>query len=469
MDKILSEIKTKYNAKDQKLIDKAFDFACKAHGKQKREAGNSYIEHPLMVAHVLSELNLDAETIAAALLHDTIEDTKADFKEIEKHFGDNIVFLVNSVTNLKNVDFSGEKELAENFRKMIVATAKDIRVVLIKLADVLHNMRTIEHLPEERRTRYAQEVIEIYAQIAGRLGIGWIRGELEDLAFPYVLPEEHEKLSKQVKNLVKESRAHLEDLKPKVIAILGKEKIKLAKIDARTKHLFSLWRKLKRYGGDLSKIYDFVAFRIIVPTVHDCYEVLGALHNNYKPLPGRIKDYIAIPKPNGYRSLHTTVFCDKGIIMEFQIRTEQMHQEAEFGIASHWAYKEKVKPFKKKLAWIQQLQNWQKSIGSEEFLDGLKIDFFQNRIFVFTPNGDVVDLPEDATPIDFAYAIHSDIGDKAVLAKVNEKPVPFSSSLQNNDMVEIETAKNKKPSPDWLSFVKTSRARSKIRDALRKK
>lgn len=470
MDKKLAEIKNLYNnADEQKLIEQAFVFARSAHRGQKRKTGEDYLIHPLTVACTLSRLQLDARTIAAGLLHDVLENTKITAVDVTKEFDQEIAFLVEGVSKLRGVDFKGEKELAENFRKMILATAQDIRVVLIKLADVLHNTQTLGTLSPSRKKRYAREVLEIYAPIANRLGIGWLKGELEDLAFPYVMPKEYNELSSLVKDAIKENEQYIEDLKPKVFKLLEKEEIKPIKIDARTKHLYSLWKKTKRLDKKPWEIYDLVALRIIVSDIPTCYATLGALHKRWRPLPNEIKDYIALPKPNGYQSLHTKVFGEGGKITEFQIRSQEMHNEAEFGIAAHWAYKEKIThPFKKKLSWIKQLQDWQVAADPKEFLESLKIDFFRDRIFIFTPNGDVIDLPEGATPIDFAYAIHSDLGDQCVMAKVNGKPIQIASALKNNDIVEIITQKNKKPSPDWLGFVKTSKARSKIREALRK-
>lgn len=480
MGKLLAEITARFPEKDRLVVERAFGFAQKAHRGQKRKSQEEYIYHPLRVAGTLSRLGLEYETICAAILHDVLEDTKITAGNIKKEFNDNIAFLIEGVSKLKSVDFRGgsavkgvrqnEQRRIESFRKMILATAKDIRVVLIKLADVLDNIQTIEALSKEKQLRYAREVLEIYAPIAERLGIGWLKGELEDFAFPYVFPDEYQELFGKVEQLLKENKLYIQKLEPKVLKLLAQEGIRPLRVDARTKHLYSLWKKMNRYQVDASKIYDLVAFRIIVKDIPACYAVLGTIHKHWTPLPGRINDYIALPKPNGYQSLHTKVFCEGGKVTEFQIRTEKIHQEAEFGIAAHWAYKEKVaRPFKKNLTWIQQLQDWHKAVDSKEFLKSLKIDFFHDRIFVFTPKGEVIDLPEGATPVDFAYAIHSDLGDKCILAKVNGKPAQLSSSLKNNDLVEIVTAKNKRPSPDWIGFVKTSKARSKIRDTLRKK
>jgi len=467
METTLAEISGKYNAQDRDLIERAFEFAEHAHIGQNRLSGEPYIIHPLRVAATIAELNLDAETAAAALLHDVAEDADFPTSDIEKVFGKTVAFLVEGVSKLKRVDFTGEESKAENFRKMILATAQDIRVVFIKLADVLDNMQTLGVLSPDRQTRYSREVLEIYAPIAERLGIGWLKGKLEDLAFPYIYPEEFKVLKSCVSELVKENKRYIEALTPTVARLLNEEKIRPVNLDSRVKHLYSLWKKLARHENDMVKIHDLVALRIIVEDIPACYAVLGTLHKNWTPLPGRIKDYIALPKPNGYRSLHTTVFCEDGKITEFQIRTPEMHREAEFGIAAHWAYKEKTGSFKPKLAWVEQLHEWQGSADPKEFLENLRIDFFRDRIFVFTPKGDVIDLPEGATPIDFAYAVHSDLGNRCSMAKVNSKPASFDTTLKNHDVVEIVTAKNKKPSSDWLTFVKTSKARGKIREALR--
>lgn len=469
MKESVADILQHYNPEEKELILKAFNLADSAHEGQKRKTGEPYIVHPLAVAKTLAQLKMDSETIIASLLHDTLEDTSMKEEQIEREFGTNVAFLVSSVTKLREVDYHGEHGLAENFRKMLFATAKDIRVVIIKLADVLHNMKTLDALPAERKKRYAREVLEIYSPIADRLGIGWLKGELEDLAFPYVYPEEYKKIFSKVEKMVLENKQYTNFLKPLVQKYLKKEGVKVVSINARVKHLYSLWKKLDRLEGNIEKVYDIVALRIIVPDVQSCYAALGTIHKHWRPLPGRIKDYIALPKPNGYRSIHTTVFCEQSKITEFQIRDIQMHQEAELGIAAHWTYKEKVNPFKKNLAWIYQLKNWQMASDSKEFLESLRIDFFKNRIFVFTPKGDVIDLPEGATPVDFAYAIHSDLGDRCRMSKVNGKPTPISSPLKNNDIVEIIVDKNKNPSPDWLTFAKTSKARAKIRDSMRQR
>jgi len=467
MEKEFQKLVDRYSGEDAERVSAAFEFASEAHKDQLRKSGEPYMTHPLQVANVLSTYDMGVGVVVAGLLHDVLEDSSVTVEEIKKRFGEEVAFLVDSLTKLRDVDFVGVDELAENFRKMVLATAKDIRVVVIKLVDVEHNMLTIRSLPQERQIRYANEVMQVYAPLAARLGMGKIKGHLEDLAFEIVHPREYEELELFTRSAMKESTQYIDSLKPRVVKLLDREQVPYLTIDARVKHLYSLWKKLVRYEWDWSKVYDLVALRIIVSDVQSCYATLGVLHKEWTPLPGRIKDFIALPKPSGYRSLHTSVFADEGRVTEFQIRTEEMHREAELGVAAHWAYKESGKSFKRNLAWISQLRDWQKAASSKEFLDTLRIDFFKDRIFVFTPKGDVIDLPEGATPVDFAYAVHSDLGNHCSLARVNGKAVALSTELKNNDQVEIVTQKNKKPSSDWMKFVKTSKARSKIRDSMR--
>ena len=360
---------------------------------------------------------------------------------------------------------------------MFLAVAEDVRVVLIKLADRLHNMRTISALPVTKQKRVAEETLEIYAPLAYRLGIGEFKGELEDLSFPIIYTEEHAWLKEEVKKYLPQRKEYLEGVAPIIERELLKTGISNFHIDFRTKHLYSLWKKLPRYNMDLGRITDLVALRVVVNSIEECYQALGIIHALWKPVPGRIKDYIAIPKPNGYRSLHTTVFCEENIVVEFQIRTREMHEEADRGVAAHWVYAESGKPKigaranAQHIEWVKKLQEWQRDISqdkNEEYMDALKIDFFKDRIFVFTPKGEAIDLPEGATPVDFAYHIHSEVGDHMAGAKVNGKMVPFSYALATGDTVEIVVNKNKKPSPDWLSFARSSLSRGHIRSALRK-
>lgn len=475
------------SGEDQKFVTEAYLFAKKAHQNQVRKSGEAYISHSLSVAKILSEIGMDAKTIAAGLLHDVPEDTSATLSEIEKTFGPEVAALVSGITKLGKIKLRSTREeyFLENLRKMFLAMAQDIRVVIIKLADRLHNMRTLSYLPPEKQERIARETMEIYAPIANRLGIGEIKGELEDLCFMYLDPENFELTKKIEDTYLKEGRQYMERIVALFRDTLLKEKITILDINGRTKRLYRLYQKLKRHDMDVSRIYDLIAIRIIVPEIADCYEALGIIHREYRPMVGRIKDYISLPKPNGYQSLHTTVFGPDGRILEIQIRTQKMHDEAEYGIAAHWLYTEKERPswrnlfFRKKstiisppreLAWVRQLQEWQKEIGrnDQEFLEGLKIEFFKNHIFAFTPKGDIIDLPEEATPIDFAYAIHSEIGNRAAGAKADGKMIPLDSHIQNGQVIEIITVKErKKPSRDWLNFVKTSTAKTHIRRELR--
>lgn len=457
------------------LLREAYFFTKNAHSGQKRVSGEDYFMHPVETAKIVASYGLDDDTIAAALMHDVEDDTPITHKEILKKFGPEIGFLVGGVTKLGKFKYRGEERQVENLRKMFLAMAEDIRVVLIKLADRLHNMKTLAALPPEKRKRIALETIDVYAPIANRLGMGDLKGALEDLAFPYANPKKYSWLMDNIKDKYEESKKYAEKIIPPIKEELKKNNISPLEIQTRAKHYLSLYKKLERYDMNFEKIYDIVAVRIIVDTVEQCYAVLGIIHSLFKPLPARIKDYIAMPKPNGYQSLQTTVLCYGGRITEFQIRTKEMHQNAEFGIAAHWAYTEKGKPKKDakltdhKLAWVRQLQEWQKeNQGTAEFLQSLKIDFFKERIFVFTPTGDVIDLPESATPIDFAYLIHSEIGDHCSGAKVSGKMVSLDYSLQNGDVVEIMTQKNKKPTSAWLSLAKTNYAKSRIRRFIKK-
>ncbi|MFA5021723.1 MAG: RelA/SpoT family protein [Patescibacteria group bacterium] len=477
---IFPHFRSHKNEYDLIMIKLAYEFAEQAHKGQLRKSGEPYIEHPLQTAIILAKMGMDQPSIIAALLHDVPEDTNYSLIDIEKNFGSEVTKLVAGITKLGVIKYRGMEKYAENLRKMFISMAEDIRIILIKMADRLHNLKTLAALPVEKQKRIARESLEIYAPIANRLGMGQIKGELEDLAFPYIYPEKFKWFEQDILPKIKIEMAYTQ----KVIEIarkeLANEKIKIISIHGRAKRLYSLYQKLLRphYDGDVSKIYDLVALRIIVPTVADCYQSLGIIHRLWKPLPRRIKDYIAQPKPNGYQSLHSTVFCLDGKIVEFQIRTPQMHEQAEYGIAAHWHYKENNKNPKKigekgyilpkKLTWIEDLVKWQKEIqDNEQYLQSLAIDFFHNRIFVFTPKGDVIDLPEEATPVDFAYHVHSWIGDHCTGAKVNNQMVSLDSKLKNGDVIEIITDKNRKgPSQDWMKFVKTSAAKSKIKPRL---
>jgi len=473
-EKLLKLIELNQIAGDLDMLKLAYDFACEAHAGQTRVSGAPYIIHPLATARKLAEMRLDMPTIIAGLLHDVPEDTKVTLGDIEKNFGPEVAKLVSGITKLGQLKYRGMERYAENLRKMFVAMSDDIRVILIKFADRLHNLKTLDALLPEKQYRIAKETLEIYAPIADRLSIGKIKGELEDLAFKYVYPEDYKWISTLIPREYKTKEKYLAKVKNEVEKKLKAENIELSEISlqGRTKHLYSLYRKLLRpnINRDISKVYDLIALRLIVPTIADCYGVLGVLHGIYRPMPGRIKDYIANPKPNGYQSLHTTVFTNDGEVVEFQIRTPNMHEQAEFGIAAHWNYKETGGRINKNLKWLDELVNWQKQIkDNDQFLQTIKFDIFQNRIFVFTPKGDVIDLPDGATPIDFAYHVHSSLGDKCVGAKVNEQLVSLGQQLKSGDIIEIITDKNRKtPNPDWLEMVKTSMARSKIRTAINK-
>lgn len=464
-----------FNEADKQVIEKAFDFAKKAHEGQKRASGEPYFIHAYSTSLTIMKWGLDADTIAAGLLHDVAEDTPVGIDKIKKEFSENIGFLVDGVTKLGKIKYRGKENQVENLRKMFLAMAEDIRVVLIKLADRIHNMQTLQYLPPSKQLRIARETLEIYAPLGYRLGMGELKGILEDMCFPYIYPEEYKKLMSQIGNKFAETTHYLEKVKPILLEELAHENIIPISIHSRTKHVYSLWKKLKtkEIGDNINRVYDLAAMRIVLNSVEECYHALGIIHKMWKPLPGKIKDYIAVPKPNGYQSIHTTVFATDGKIIEIQIRTAKMHEEAENGIAAHWAYSEQGKPESggmanlKKFSWVKQLKDWQSNVsGSDEFMKSLKIDTFKHRIFVFTPKGDVIDLPEGATPIDFAYAVHTDIGNHCMGTKVNEKMVALDKPLANWDVVEIITTKSKKPSEGWLSFAKTSQAKSKIRVAL---
>ena len=458
---------------DVKIIEKAYNFAKNVHEGQERFSGKPYFSHPFETAKILASLHLDAVTIAAGLLHDIIEDTSTTEKEIRKEFGEEILGLIKGATKLGKLKYSGVERHVENLRKLFLAMAKDIRVILIKLADRLHNMQTLQYVREEKRKRIALDTFEIYVPIANRLGMGYFKGELEDLVFPYLHPDEYKIVKKISKEKIKEGDKILLKLKHKVETELEKEGVKPISIHKRVKHLWSLYKKLRDNDMQIERIYDITAMRIIVENVEDCYRTLGIIHKIWKPLPGRIRDYIALPKLNGYQSLHTTVFTDKGKIVEIQIRTSKMHKESEYGIAAHWAYKENTSKkswvSNPKFAWVNQLLEWQKDVSNpEDFLENLRIDFFEDRVFTFTPKGDVIDLPKGSTVIDFAYAIHSAIGNKASGAKINEKFSSLDTVLNNGDIVNVQTIKDKKPNIVWLKNAKTTLAKKQIRLSLKK-
>lgn len=463
---IISKLEKK-DAKDIALIDKAYKFAEKAHTGQKRYSGEPYFNHIVAVGKNLAEMKMDAKTISAGLLHDTIEDAYVSEEEIEKEFGKEIAFLVKGVSKLGKLKYRGVERHVESLRKFFVAMSADIRVLIIKLADRLHNIQTLQHVPKEKQKRIALETLEIHARLADRLGMGKLKGELEDGAFKYAYPLEYEKTRELLKEKRTISEKDVEKIHRELQKELAKEGMTKIKTEHRVKQIYSLHKKLIKRGMDISKVYDIVALRVIVKTVEDCYRALGIIHRMWRPLPGRIKDYIALPKPNGYRSIHTTIFTGDGGIVEIQIRTDEMNQEAAYGIASHLFYKEKINPDAQSIGWVKQLLEWQEDVSkSKEFLEHLKMDFFKNRVFVFTPKGDVIDLPEESSPIDFAYAVHSDIGDHVAGAKVNDKLVPLDTKLKNGDIVEIETKKSATPKSKWIDYAKTTVAKRHIKNYL---
>jgi len=474
-ESLLQKLPSDLPPEDIELLRRAYEMARDAHGNAERASGEAYVTHPLNVAAILADLHLDTETIAAALLHDVPEDTECTLDDIRQAFGPRIANLVEGVTKLGQIgqwaSLPRDLRRAESLRKMFLAMVDDVRVVLIKLADRLHNMRTLGALPLEKRQRIAQETMDIFAPLANRLGIWQIKWELEDLAFRHLRPGIYRELS----TLLTQRREERERYIQNVINILERELAKegiVAKISGRPKHIYSIWRKMQRKGIGFEQIYDIHGVRVIVPEVRDCYAALGVVHTLWRPIPGEFDDYIATPKDNMYRSLHTAVVGPEGHPLEVQIRTEEMHRTAEYGIAAHWRYKEpglkRDVDFENKIAWLRQLMDWREEVtDAYEFVDSLKTDVFQDRVYVFTPKGDVIDLPAGATPIDFAYQVHTEIGHRCRGARVNGKLVPLNYQLRNGDQVEILTAKRGGPSRDWLNphlnYVKTSRARSKIR------
>lgn len=466
-DEILKSI-AKYPVSEQEVLSKAFYYAKKAHEGQKRASGEEYFTHPVAVAQILIDLGMDYHSVAASFLHDVIEDTPVSEGDIKEEFGEEILELVVGVTKLDKIEFkSQEEEQAENFKKIFVSMAKDIRVIIIKLADRLHNMRSLNFLSHERQLRMARETLDIYAPLAGRLGISQIKCELEDLCLKYLDPDAYEFLSVNINSEISERQEFVNYAVNEIKKILAESEIE-GEVFGRTKHFYSIYKKMKRQNKTLDQIYDLTAVRIIVDTIDQCYELLGKIHKQWKPIPGRIKDYIAMPKENMYQSLHTTVVTDIGKIFEIQIRTKEMNRTAEYGIAAHWKYKENKEntdAFDKRLSWIREVMEWQGGLNnSTEFLESLKGDVYNSEVLVFTPKGEVISLVKDATPIDYAYRIHTEVGNKCVGAKVNGKMVPLNTTLHVGDVVEIITSKlSKGPSWDWLRIVKSSGAKAKIK------
>ena len=471
VEDILEALSEYHPDPDQSLVQRAYMYSAKVHAGQIRKSGEPYLVHPLEVSHLLTQLRLDEASVATGLLHDTVEDTLATLEDIEEMFGSEVSALVDGVTKLSQIRFdTDEHKQAENFRKMLVAMAKDIRVVLVKLADRLHNMRTLTHLRPEKQRRIAQETMDIYAPIANRLGINWVKAELEDLSFSYLWPDEYALLKERVNELTRSREDYVSRVVKQIKDELEARGVP-SDVQGRPKHLYSVHKKMVSNHIEFEQVYDAIAFRVLVDNVGQCYEVLGHVHSLWHPIPGRFKDYIAMPKPNGYRSLHTSVIGPGAERIEVQIRTREMHRVNEEGIAAHWQYKEGGQVNDKsqqQFAWLRQLLEWQRDLEDpNEFLDTVKYDLFTDEVFVFTPRGEVISLKRGGTPVDFAYSIHSEIGNRCAGAKVNGRMVPLRHELRNGDMVEIITNKQQKPSKDWLSFVRTSKARTKIRNYVR--
>lgn len=462
---IWSRMKKDLSAKDQALIESAFSFAQKAHEGQERKSGEPYFYHCVEVGKNLAEFGLGATTIAAGILHDVVEDTSVTSEELEKEFGKEIADLVAGVTKIGQVKYKGEERYVENWRKFILTMADDVRVIMIKLADRLHNASTLQYLRPDKSKRIALETIEIHANIADRLGMWKIKKDLEDEAFPFAYPKEYEDIKKLLKQHAKNAQKDLEQVYKKLRVELANNKIEVVDSSYRVKSIYSLYKKLIRKDMNIEKVYDIVALRVIVPNVESCYRVLGIIHSHWKPFPGRIKDYIALPKPNGYQSLHTTIFTGAGGVAEIQIRTPEMHEHAEYGIAAHMAYKQGDKD----LTWLKEMRDLnskKEELTPKDFFKALKGDFFTKRIFVFTPQGDVINLPEDSSVIDFAFSVHTDIGKQVQSAEINGKHSSIYTKLRNGDVVKAETAKNSHPTSKWLDAAKTSIAQKHIKKYL---
>ena len=467
IDQLLDRLRDYQPDADLGVVRKAYEFSARAHEGQVRRSGEPYVKHPVAVAGVLTSLKTDVTAVVAGLLHDTLEDTVATADELQREFGKEVVHLVDGVTKIGKITFkSSEEKQAENFRKMVLSMADDIRVVIIKLADRLHNMRTLEHLSEKRRQEIAQETLEIYAPLANRIGIGWVKNELEDLCLKHLKPDAYETLRVCVAKRDEDRQQYIQEVRA-LVEVALKENGLVGAVYGRPKHLYGIYQKMKKQSISFEEVYDLTALRIITDSKMNCYALLGVIHSLWRPLPGRFKDYIAIPKSNLYQSLHTTVVGPKGEHVEFQIRTEEMHRVAEYGIAAHWKYKEQGKVHdkdSKAFGWLRQFIEWQKDLpDNRQFMDSVKLELFHDVVYVFTPKGTVKELPKGATPIDFAYAIHTEIGDHCVGAKVNGKIVPLKYEVTSGDTIEILTSPNQTPHKDWLKFVRTSRAKTKIK------
>lgn len=499
LSSILSEMQGATDA-EKKIVSSAYEFAKESHKNQKRYSGEPYFTHLVEVGFSLARIGMDATTIAAGILHDSIEDVGVKPDTIEKKFGKEVLMIVEGVTKLGSLKYRGLERHTESLRKLFAATAKDIRVLIVKLMDRMHNAMTLEHVPKNKRKRIAMETLEIYAPIADRLGMGVIKRDLEDAAFPFAYPKEYAKVTELLKERRAETQKRLEKTEKTLKRELANANIRGFRTEARVKGVYSLFKKLERKELDITKIHDILALRVIVPNVSDCYSILGIIHGQWRPVPGKIKDYIAFPKPNGYQSIHTTIYTGDGGTLEIQVRTEAMHREAQYGIASHFSYKDLQDGIKSKksigLDWIRQflpnadekiatkvstkrrygseeVPSWVKDLAEthnedkhEKFLEDIKGDFFSHRVFAFTPQGDVIDLPIDATPVDFAYTIHSDIGNHMAGAKVNGKLVSLDTKLHNGDIVEIITKKSSKPTHKWVAYAKTTLAKRHIRSAI---
>ncbi|NGZ97537.1 MAG: GTP pyrophosphokinase [Nitrospira sp. WS110] len=467
IDQLLNRLQAYQPEADLGMVRKAYEFSARAHEGQTRRSGEPYVKHPVAVAGVLTSLKTDVTAIVAGLLHDTLEDTVATADELQKEFGKEVVHLVDGVTKIGKITFrSSEERQAENFRKMVLSMADDIRVVIIKLADRLHNMRTLEHLKESKRHEIAKETLEIYAPLANRIGIGWVKNELEDLCLKHLNPDVYETLRVRVAKRDEDRQQYIQEVRELVEKALAENGL-VGAVNGRPKHLYGIYQKMKKQSISFEEVYDLTALRIITDTKMNCYALLGVIHSLWRPLPGRFKDYIAIPKSNLYQSLHTTVVGPKGEHVEFQIRTEEMHRVAEYGIAAHWKYKEQGRvqdKDSKAFGWLRQFIEWQQDLpDNRQFMDSVKLELFHDVVYVFTPKGIVKELPKGATPVDFAYAIHTEVGDHCVGAKVNGKIVPLKHEVSSGDTVEILTSPNQTPHKDWLKFVRTSRAKTKIK------